>query len=42
MLIFHFCDAYFSGDYPVSLTDLNTEDAQEELSLLAQGSKARS
>ena len=32
-----FCDACFSGDYPVSLTDLNSEDAQEELSLLAQG-----
>ncbi|MFA5040244.1 MAG: amidophosphoribosyltransferase [Bdellovibrionales bacterium] len=32
-----FCDACFSGDYPVSLTDKQTENAQEELSLLAQG-----
>jgi amidophosphoribosyltransferase len=32
-----FCDACFSGEYPVSLTDRDTEDAQEELSLLAQG-----
>ena len=32
-----FCDACFSGDYPISLTDLHNENAQEELSLLAQG-----
>jgi amidophosphoribosyltransferase len=32
-----FCDACFSGDYPISLTDLHNDNAQEELSLLAQG-----
>jgi amidophosphoribosyltransferase len=32
-----FCDACFSGDYPISLTDFHTQNAQEELSLLAQG-----
>jgi amidophosphoribosyltransferase len=34
-----FCDACFSGDYPISLTDMNTEDPQEALSLLAQGNR---
>jgi amidophosphoribosyltransferase len=32
-----FCDACFSGEYPISLTDLLTEDAQGQMSLLAQG-----
>ncbi|MDR3424175.1 MAG: amidophosphoribosyltransferase [Alphaproteobacteria bacterium] len=34
-----FCDACFSGDYPISLTDLETEDKQEELSVLARGNR---
>jgi amidophosphoribosyltransferase len=35
-----FCDACFSGDYPISLTDLNVNDGhQPELSLLARGNR---
>jgi len=32
-----FCDACFSGEYPIRLTDLESRDAQQEMSLLAQG-----
>lgn len=31
-----FCDACFSGEYPISLADLDREDPQEELSFLVQ------
>ena len=34
-----FCDACFSGDYPIPLTDLNTNSPQAELSLLARGNR---
>jgi len=34
-----FCDACFSGDYPVNLADHNDEDPQEELSFLKQGNR---
>jgi amidophosphoribosyltransferase len=34
-----FCDACFSGDYPISLTDLNGSSPQAELSLLARGNR---
>jgi amidophosphoribosyltransferase len=34
-----FCDACFSGDYAIRLTDLNNEDPQAELSLLARGNR---
>ena len=34
-----FCDACFTNDYPISLTDLHSEDNQQELSLLAQGNR---
>ncbi|MDD4616533.1 MAG: amidophosphoribosyltransferase [Alphaproteobacteria bacterium] len=32
-----FCDACFSGQYPIRLTDRETQDSQAEMSLLAQG-----
>lgn len=32
-----FCDACFSGDYPIKLTDLEANSTQEELSFLSQG-----
>ena len=31
-----YCDACFSGDYPISLTDFNDKDNQGELSLLSK------
>jgi amidophosphoribosyltransferase len=34
-----FCDACFSGDYPISLTDLNSPEPQAQLSLLASGNR---
>ncbi len=34
-----FCDACFSGDYPIRLTDMNSNDPQPELSLLARGNR---
>jgi len=34
-----FCDACFSGDYPISLTDLNSNIPQGELSFLAKASE---
>lgn len=34
-----YCDACFSGDYPISLTDLNTNENQGELSFLAKASE---
>ncbi len=34
-----FCDACFSGDYAISLTDMNSTDPQGKLSLLAQGNR---
>jgi amidophosphoribosyltransferase len=34
-----FCDACFTGEYPIALTDLHSEDRQQELSLLAQGNR---
>jgi amidophosphoribosyltransferase len=34
-----FCDACFSGDYPIALTDLNSSDSQMQLSLLAKASE---
>jgi amidophosphoribosyltransferase len=34
-----FCDACFSGDYPIALTDLNTNETQGELSFLAKASE---
>jgi amidophosphoribosyltransferase len=34
-----FCDACFSGDYPISLTDLNADEPQAELSLLVGGNR---
>jgi amidophosphoribosyltransferase len=34
-----FCDACFSGDYPISLTDLHTNSPQAELSFLARGNR---
>lgn len=32
-----YCDACFTGDYPISLTDFDDRDNQGELSLLARG-----
>jgi amidophosphoribosyltransferase len=34
-----FCDACFSGDYPIRLADMNSNDPQPELSLLARGNR---
>jgi amidophosphoribosyltransferase len=34
-----YCDACFSGDYPISLTDLDSNVAQGELSFLAKASE---
>ncbi|HUY68040.1 MAG TPA: amidophosphoribosyltransferase [Alphaproteobacteria bacterium] len=34
-----YCDACFSGDYPIELTDLNTNIIQGELSFLAKASE---
>ena len=34
-----FCDACFSGDYPIRLTDLETEEPQKEMSFLARGNR---
>jgi len=34
-----FCDACFSGDYPITLTDLNANALQGELSFLAKASE---
>jgi len=34
-----YCDACFSGDYPISLTDLNSNIPQGELSFLAKASE---
>lgn len=34
-----YCDACFSGDYPISLTDLNTNGNQAEMSFLAKASE---
>ena len=34
-----YCDACFSGDYPISLTDHNAQSPQTELSFLAQASE---
>jgi len=34
-----FCDACFSGDYPIKLTDLNSTDTQTQMSLLARASE---
>jgi amidophosphoribosyltransferase len=34
-----FCDACFSGDYPISLTDLNSPTPLADLSLLARGNR---
>jgi amidophosphoribosyltransferase len=34
-----YCDACFSGDYPIALTDLNTHENQGELSFLAKASE---
>lgn len=34
-----FCDACFSGDYPISLTDLNSQEMQAQPSLLAKASE---
>jgi amidophosphoribosyltransferase len=34
-----FCDACFSGDYPISLTDLNSSEPQAQLSLLMRGNR---
>lgn len=34
-----YCDACFSGDYPIQLTDLNTNGNQAELSFLAKASE---
>jgi amidophosphoribosyltransferase len=34
-----YCDACFSGDYPIQLTDLNTNGNQAEMSFLAKASE---
>ncbi|MGB9154658.1 MAG: amidophosphoribosyltransferase [Alphaproteobacteria bacterium] len=34
-----FCDACFSGDYPISLTDLNSPAPQSGVSVLARGNR---
>ncbi|MDX2029016.1 MAG: amidophosphoribosyltransferase [Alphaproteobacteria bacterium] len=34
-----YCDACFSGDYPIQLTDLNANEMQGELSFLAKASE---
>jgi amidophosphoribosyltransferase len=34
-----YCDACFSGDYPIRLTDLNENAMQGELSFLAKASE---
>jgi amidophosphoribosyltransferase len=34
-----YCDACFSGDYPIALTDLNSNIVQGELSFLAKASE---
>jgi len=34
-----FCDACFSGEYPIRLTDLDANDVQAELSFLARGNR---
>ncbi|MFY9289010.1 MAG: amidophosphoribosyltransferase [Alphaproteobacteria bacterium] len=34
-----YCDACFTGDYPISLTDLNANENQGELSFLAKASE---
>jgi len=34
-----YCDACFSGDYPIALTDLNANELQGELSFLAKASE---
>ncbi|MDD3371180.1 MAG: amidophosphoribosyltransferase, partial [Alphaproteobacteria bacterium] len=32
-----FCDACFSGEYPIRLTDFRTKDSEEEMSVLSAG-----
>jgi amidophosphoribosyltransferase len=34
-----FCDACFSGEYPINLTDHNSNDSHNQLSLLAKASE---